>query len=125
MTTYLPDTSSQDTSTTQKIQEMRDRLLPAQRRERLMPIFFAAGLLTVGTVLLKTKPRIGHVPRPKQFGDLPRRSRLRRAAQASRDTVEPFAPSNVTDQIGRSMLIGGAALLITRMLDEAAGRDGK
>ena len=36
-----------------------------------------------------------------------------------------FAPSNVTDSLGRSLLLGGAALLVARVLDEAAGRNGK
>ncbi|WP_353474459.1 hypothetical protein PVT71_21150 [Salipiger sp. H15] len=107
---------------------LRERLgdaLPATRRERLAPIVFAGGLLAIGAVLLKAKPRIGHVPAAKQFGDLPRRSRARRMAQTTRDHIEPFAPVNVTDAIGRSLMLGGVALLLTRLLDEAAGRDGK
>ncbi|WP_226623479.1 hypothetical protein [Alloyangia pacifica] len=107
---------------------LRDRIgdaLPASRRERLAPMLFAGGLLAVGAVLLKTKPRIGHVPEPRQFGNLPRRSKARRAALATRDQVSTFAPTNVTDSLGRSLMIGGAALLLTRLLDEAAGRDGK
>ncbi|MBE9638238.1 hypothetical protein IQ782_15400 [Salipiger pacificus] len=107
---------------------LRDRLgdaLPASRRDRLAPIVFAGGLLAIGALLIKAKPRIGHVPQPKQFGDLPRRSRARRAALTTRDHVAPFAPTNVTDSLGRSLMLGGAALLLTRLLDEAAGRDGK
>lgn len=107
---------------------LRNRIgdaLPASRRERLAPVVFAGGLLAIGAMLIKAKPRIGHVPTPKQFGDLPRRSRARRAAQTTRDHIEPFAPTNVTDSIGRSLMLGGAALLLTRLLDEAAGRDGK
>lgn len=107
------------------LSEIRDRALPAGRRERLAPLFFAGGLLTLGAILLKTKPRLAQVPAPKQFGTLPRRSRLRRGAMTARDHIEPFAPTNVTDQIGRSLLLGGAALLLTRLLDEAAGRDGQ
>ncbi|ANT62151.1 MULTISPECIES: hypothetical protein [Roseobacteraceae] len=99
--------------------------LPASRRERLAPMLFAGGLLAIGAALLKAKPRIGHVPEPRQFGDLPRRSKARRAALTSRDHVAAFAPTNVTDSLGRSLMIGGAALLLTRLLDEAAGRDGK
>lgn len=102
---------------------LRDRALPASRTERLGPLLFAGGLLAVGAFLLKAKPRFAHVPRAKQFGDLPRRSRLRRAAQTTRDQIEPFAPTNITDQIGRSLILGGVALLATRLLDEMAGRD--
>jgi len=39
--------------------------------------------------------------------------------------VQTFAPSNVTDSIGRSLMLGGVALLLARALDEIAGRDGQ
>jgi hypothetical protein len=38
--------------------------------------------------------------------------------------VEAFAPSNITDSLGRSLILGGAALLIARVLDEVGSRRG-
>ena len=105
--------------------EIKNEVLPADRRARLAPIFFAGALIGLGATLIKTKPRFGNVPNPSQFGDMPRRKGWRRAAQKSRDGVATFAPSNVTDSLGRSLLLGGAALLVARVLDEAAGRNGK
>ncbi len=94
------------------------------RKERLAPFAYAGGMLAAGAALLLAKPRLGHVPEPRRMGDLPRKRRWRRAAQTGRDNVQAFAPSNVTDSIGRSLIIGGAALMLTRLLDEASGRDG-
>lgn len=105
--------------------EIKNEVLPADRRARLAPIFFAGALIGLGATLIKTKPRFGNVPNPSQFGDMPRRKGWRRAAQKSRDGVATFAPANVTDSLGRSLLLGGAALLVARLLDEAAGRNGK
>jgi predicted phage tail protein len=39
--------------------------------------------------------------------------------------VQAFAPTNVTDSLGRSLILGGVALLLARVLDEVAGRDGQ
>ena len=104
--------------------DLMDRYLPATRRERLSPLVYAGGMLAVGAALLIAKPRIGQVPRSTLSGDRPTRSRRRRAAQGSRDVIAPFAPSNVTDSIGRSLMIGGVALALTRLLDEVASRKG-
>lgn len=92
---------------------------------RLLPLAYAGGLLAIGAALLIAKPRVGHVPQPNQMGTSPRRSRWRRAAQRGRDGVQAFAPVNVTDSVGRSLLLGGAALLLARVLDELSGRDGQ
>lgn len=98
------------------------KALSRTQKDRLLPIAYAGGMLVAGALLLVTKPRIGHVPDPKPMGDLPTRKRWKRAAQYSRDSVEVFAPTNITDSIGRSLLIGGTALLLTRLLDELVGR---
>lgn len=100
---------------------IRDRL-PVSRKERLAPYVYAGGMLAVGAALLVAKPGIGKVPNPKHGGHGPRRG-VRKAAQVGRDNVQTFAPSNVTDSIGRSLMIGGAALFLTRLLDEMSGRD--
>ncbi|APZ53471.1 hypothetical protein [Salipiger abyssi] len=105
--------------------EIARTTLPATRRARFAPFVYAGGLLAIGTALLVSKPRIGKVPEPRQMGNAPRRSRLRRAAQHGRDGAQAFAPSNVTDSVGRSLILGGVALLAARALDELSGRDGK
>ncbi|WP_245902543.1 hypothetical protein [Pararhodobacter marinus] len=102
-----------------------DHAMPATRRDRWAPVAYAGGMLAIGAGLLVAQPRIGRVPEPAQAGDLPRHKRLRRAAQVSRDGARAFAPSNVTDSIGRSLLVGGVALIMTRVLDEFAGHDGE
>ncbi|KAA2315197.1 hypothetical protein DL237_09335 [Pseudooceanicola sediminis] len=99
--------------------------LPPSSQERLTPILYAGGMLAIGAVMLIAKPRLGHVPNPSRAGDLPRAARWRRAAQISRDNLHTFAPANVTDSIGRSLLLGGTALLLTRLLDEVTGHDGQ
>lgn len=106
------------------VAESLGRALSTSRAGRVAPVAYAAGMLIAGAILLAVKPRLGHVPEPKQMGDGPRKTALRRAAQIGRDNVEVFAPTNVTDSIGRSLLLGGTALLLVRLLDEFAGRDG-
>ena len=90
--------------------------------DSLAPVAYSAVMLAAGAALLVAKPRLGHVPDPIRNGDLPRRG-LRRAAQVGRDNIRVLAPTNVTDAIGRSLLIGGVALLAARVLDVVAGRD--
>ncbi|QQA42452.1 hypothetical protein [Pelagovum pacificum] len=101
-----------------------DALVPEDPtgRDRLMPVLVAGGLLAAGALLLRVDPGSAQVPSPARYGDAPRGSRFRRAAQASRDTIAPLAPSNLTDSIGRSLVIGGAALILTRFFDELVGR---
>ncbi|MAC78745.1 MAG: hypothetical protein CML66_11860 [Rhodobacteraceae bacterium] len=100
---------------------IRDRL-PVSREERLAPFVYGGGMLAVGAALLVAKPKVGQVPNPRHGGDGPRRG-VRRVAQVGRDSLHSFAPSNVTDSIGRSLMIGGVALVLTRLLDEMSGRD--
>ncbi|WP_238364120.1 hypothetical protein [Mesobacterium pallidum] len=107
----------------------RDLDLPAPsalspERGSIAPVVYAGGMLAAGALLLLAKPRIGEVPDPRHRGDAPRRSRVRRAAQHGRDAAQTFAPTNLTDSIGRSLLIGGAALLIARTFDALTGSDG-
>ena len=97
--------------------------LPGARNNRLFPVIYAGGMLAAGLALLIAKPGIGRVPEARQAKDAPGDQRVRRAAQAGRDAAHHFAPTNVTDSIGRSLVIGGAALLLTRLLDEASGRN--
>ena len=101
-----------------------DHSLSEASRDRWAPVAYAGGMLAIGAGLLIAQPRVGHVPDPAQAGDAPRNKRLRRAAQVGRDGARAFAPSNVTDSIGRSLLVGGVALIMTRVLDELSGHDG-
>lgn len=96
-------------------------ILPASPRDRVAPVAYAGGMLAIGALLVAAKPKIGHVPDPRQAGEVPTRGMFRRAARAGRDSVSVFAPTNVTDSIGRSLLLGGTALLVARLLDEVAG----
>lgn len=91
-------------------------------RDRLVPVLVAGGLVAAGVLLLRVDPGSAQVPDAAAFGEGRRRGRLRNAALAARDAVRPFAPSNLTDQVGRSLILGGVALLLTRLFDEIAGR---
>ena len=93
-------------------------VIPASPADRLAPVGYAGGMLAIGALLVATKPRIGHVPDPRQAGTGPGAGVIRKAARAGRDGVSVFAPGNVTDSIGRSLMLGGAALLAARILDE-------
>lgn len=93
---------------------------PPAPRSAVSPVAYGAGMLALGAVLVLSKPRIGAVPEPVQTDDAP--GVLRRLAAAARDGVSAFAPSNVTDSIGRSLVIGGSALILARAFDALAGR---
>ena len=99
-------------------EEVDADLIPASPADRLAPLGYAGGMLALGALLVTAKPRIGHVPDPRQAGTAPGAGPLRKAARAGRDSVSVFAPTNVTDSIGRSLLLGGTALLVARLLDE-------
>ncbi|MEC7762627.1 MAG: hypothetical protein VX874_12035 [Pseudomonadota bacterium] len=101
-----------------------DRLLERATNDRVAPVLYAGGMLALGIALIVAKPRIGNVPKPLARGDESSAGRLRRAAIRGRDGVEAFAPSNVTDSLGRSLILGGAALLVARVLDEVGTRRG-
>lgn len=88
----------------------------------MAPILYAGGMLALGVALLAAKPRIGNVPEPMLRGEESSNSRLRRVAIGGRDGFRAFAPSNVTDSIGRSLIVGGAALFLTRLFDEIGSK---
>ena len=99
-----------------------DALLPASNRDRLVPVVYAGGMLALGAAMLAAEPWVGDVPEAKLSGDDKPRGVFGRAARLGRDGAQALAPSNVTDTIGRSLLIGGVALLLTRIFDELLGR---
>ncbi|MCA0205094.1 MAG: hypothetical protein LCH92_12175 [Proteobacteria bacterium] len=89
-------------------------------RNRPTPGAYGMGMLALGAILLLAKPRIGEVPDPRLSEE--QGPGLRRLAAGARDGVSVFAPGNVTDSIGRSLMLGGGALLLARALDALARR---
>lgn len=104
--------------------DLIDALPMVKRRDRVKPIVFGCSLLAVGSLLLRASPNVGNVPDPKPYGSSARRSKRRRAAERLRDASASFAPTNLTDQLGKSLIMGGTALLVARMMDEYVGPGG-
>jgi hypothetical protein len=102
-------------------QDLKDALPIVRSRDRLKPFLIGAGLLTAGAMLLRVKPEFGQVPDPRPYGRTAN-GRLRKGfAHRVRDGAATFAPSNLTDQLGKSLLMGGTAMLVARVLDEYLG----
>lgn len=91
--------------------------------DRVTPIAVGVGLLAVGALLWKTKPSMLDMPDPLPLGKEPDNSFSRRALRKTRDGVSHVAPSNLSVSLGRSMVIGGLALVLTRILDELTGKE--
>lgn len=89
--------------------------------ERLKPLAVGAGLLAAGVLLWRYPPTALNIPDPLPLNETPHRSFWRRAARRSRDGVAKVAPANIGVSLGRSLVIAGTALMITRVLDELAG----
>ena len=98
----------------------RPKSLDLQPSERLTPLLYAGGLIGIGAALLWSKPSLGHVPTPALTKEGKNPSRSRRVARRGRDAVGSLAPTNVTDSLGRSLVLGGVALMLARLLDEAS-----
>ena len=90
--------------------------LPEQ--DRLMPLAIGAGLLAAGALLWRAKPSVLQIPDPLPFADVRRPNALQRALRKSRNGVDLIAPRNLGVALGRSMVVAGTALIITRVLDE-------
>ena len=86
--------------------------------DRLLPIAIGAGLLAAGALLWRAKPRALDFPEPAPLKDSSSASLYQRAVRKSRDSVKVIAPDNLGVSLGRSMVIAGAALVVTRLLDE-------
>ncbi|MFW2588924.1 hypothetical protein [Sagittula sp. SSi028] len=91
------------------------------KHERLQPLLYGAGLLAVGTLLIKLKPRFGVAPNPIVHSARTQ-SKRRKAAAFARDRAAGLAPGNVTDKLGKSLVLGGVAMMTARLLDEALAR---
>ncbi|MBY6050026.1 hypothetical protein [Vannielia litorea] len=99
-------------------------LLPSEEAQsRLVPVAVACGLVAGGALLWRAKPRALEIPDPVPLGAKPSKSLFRRMARRSRDGVHKIAPGNISVSLGRSLVIAGGALLLTRLLDELAGED--
>ena len=96
------------------------RLANPPTRDRVLPLAIGAGLVAAGAVLWRMRPSILQIPDPAPLNEHPDDSFFRRAARRSRDGVHQVAPDNLSVSLGRSLVLAGAALLVTRLLDEAA-----
>lgn len=108
MTTYLPS-------------KLSSELSPPRKRDRLWPVATGVGLLVAGALLMRWKPSVLDMPDPQPLHDSSDGGTLHSAAQHTRDGAAHLAPDNLGVSLGRSMLIAGTALALTRLLDEAAG----
>ncbi|MBP0481474.1 hypothetical protein [Sagittula salina] len=105
------------------LHEIKEAALPVpSKRARLSPLVYGAGLIAVGVMLRKVKPEVGTAPNPLQFGAARGASKRLRSAAFARDRAANFAPSNITDKLGTSLVLGGIAMVTARVLDEAVGR---
>ncbi|WP_425071919.1 hypothetical protein [Sagittula sp. S175] len=106
-----------------KMDEIKEAALPVpSKRARLSPLVYGAGMIAAGLLLKKVNPRFGTVPNPLQFGASEGTSRRLKSAAFARDRAASFAPSNITDKLGSSLMLGGIAMVTARVLDEAVGR---
>ncbi|SIO32368.1 hypothetical protein [Vannielia litorea] len=97
-------------------------LLPTERQaDRLVPVAVAAGLVAAGALLWRARPHALDFPDPVPLDGNPSRSLFRRAARKGRDGLRRVSPDNLSVSLGRSMVIAGGALLLTRLLDELSG----
>ncbi|MDQ2095796.1 hypothetical protein [Rhodalgimonas zhirmunskyi] len=92
-----------------------------ETRDRWMPLAVAGGLALAGVALYRAKPEVLALPEPEVL-DEDEQNHLSRAARRTRDGVARFAPSNIAESLGRSMVIAGVALALTRVLDEVAAK---
>ncbi len=97
-------------------------LLPTQdTQNRLVPVAVAAGLVAAGALLWRARPHALDFPDPVPLDNNPKRSIFKRFARKGRDGLRRVAPDNLSVSLGRSMVIAGGALLVTRLLDELSG----
>ncbi|WP_163849018.1 hypothetical protein [Pseudooceanicola aestuarii] len=99
------------------------RNLPARRDRmaRLAPVAFGGCVVLVGAVLSRVRPAVLDLPDSAPLGGEPR-GRAGRAIVGLRDGAHRVAPQNMSAQLGRSLMLAGAAMLTARLLDELADR---
>lgn len=101
-----------------------DMARPAQS----VPLVAGAALLLCGVFVMQLRPHLLALPQPEepdrgarerwQAGD-----RTGAAAQGARDTLLTLMPPNLLTWIGRVLMLAGASVVITRLLDRAVEDD--
>lgn len=86
---------------------------------RLLPMLTGLGVMAVGAVMSRRTLSALDMPSPVARGAAPD-SRTGAAVARLRDGASSAAPGNLGAQIGRSLMIGGAAMIVARVLDEIA-----
>ena len=92
------------------------------------PLAAGAVLMLCGAVVMQLRPHLLALPQP----DEPEREPAERweagdrtgaAAQGARDTLLTLMPPNLLTWIGRVLMLAGASVVITRLLDSAVEGD--
>ena len=87
------------------------------RDDRVLPMLAGLGIMATGALLSRKQPSVLDLPSPVAKGGAPS-NRAGAAAARVRDGASTAAPGNLGSSIGRSLMIGGAAMMIARVLDE-------
>ena len=96
---------------------------------RTAPIAAGAALVVCGARVMRLRPHLLDLPGPVET-DLGARDRLDAgdrlgaAAQAGRDTLLEVLPPNLLTWIGRVLMLAGASVVITRLLDRLVDDEG-
>ena len=93
------------------------------------PLAAGALLLACGALVMQLRPHLMDLPEPRRSpADARERwedgDRAGAAAEGARDTLLTLMPANLLSWIGRVLMLAGASVVITRLLDRAVGDDG-
>ena len=105
---------------------MRD---PSEAPVRTAPIAAGAVLVGVGALVMQLRPHLLDLPGPVE-SDLDAGARIEAgdrvggAAQAGRDSLLAVLPPNLLTWIGRVLMLAGASVVITRLLDRLVDDEG-
>lgn len=83
----------------------------------LTPFAAAIGLAVAGAALMRWKPGALDLPEPNERPRLPDVRDGGDVIQQVREVAATVSPHNLTDTLGRSLLISGALLLIVQAVD--------
>lgn len=96
--------------------------LRKSRWDRLAPFAFGAGVIAAGALMSRFRPSILDTPDPVPMRGKAR-GRVGTALTGVRDGAHQVAPENMSAQLGRSLMLAGAAMLVARALDEVSALD--